>query len=71
MENGEHCTPRWRELVARAYYELWILNWGVPTPHVVEYGRNTYTDSRGQIVTRVQSPSSKETPRPANAEEIP
>ena len=44
---------------------------GVPTPHVVEYGRNTYTDSSGQIVTRVQSPSSKEAPRPATAEEIP
>ncbi|WP_215905357.1 polymorphic toxin type 24 domain-containing protein [Treponema pedis] len=44
---------------------------GVPTPHVIEYGRNTYTDSDGNTITRVQSPDTKARPRPATKEEIP
>ena len=44
---------------------------GVPTPHVIEYGRNTYTDSDGNTITRVQSPDTKARPRPAIEEEIP
>ncbi|MFJ2486387.1 hemagglutinin repeat-containing protein [Pseudomonas sp. NPDC087639] len=40
---------------------------GVPTPHVIEYGRNTLPD--GSI--RVQSPSTKNPPRPMNPEEMP
>ncbi|MDF9617968.1 polymorphic toxin type 24 domain-containing protein [Pseudomonas entomophila] len=40
---------------------------GVPTPHVLEYGRNTLPNG----VVRVNSPSSKLPPRPATAEEIP
>ncbi|QXH34340.1 polymorphic toxin type 24 domain-containing protein [Pseudomonas muyukensis] len=39
----------------------------IPTPHVIEYGRNKLPD--GSI--RVQSPSSKLPPRPATLEEIP
>jgi RHS repeat-associated protein len=42
---------------------------GVETPHVVEYGRNTFKNSNGETVTRVQSPSSKDAPRPANSNE--
>ncbi|VVQ08080.1 hemagglutinin repeat-containing protein [Pseudomonas fluorescens] len=40
---------------------------GVPTPHVIEYGRNTLPD--GSV--RVQSPSTKAPPRSVNPEEIP
>ena len=40
---------------------------GVPTPHVIEYGRNKLPD--GTI--RVQSPSTKLAPRPALMEEVP
>jgi len=40
---------------------------GVPTPHAIEYGRNTLPN--GQI--RVQSPSTKASPRPARNYEIP
>lgn len=39
----------------------------VPTPHVIEYGRNKLPD--GSV--RVQSPSTKLPPRPAKPEEIP
>ncbi|MCH5517361.1 polymorphic toxin type 24 domain-containing protein, partial [Pseudomonas syringae] len=39
----------------------------VPTPHVIEYGRNTLPDG----TVRVQSPSTKFAPRPANLDEIP
>ncbi|MFF7107527.1 polymorphic toxin type 24 domain-containing protein [Pseudomonas sichuanensis] len=39
----------------------------MPTPHVLEYGRNTFPNG----VVRVNSPSSKLPPRPATAEEIP
>ncbi|WP_236190328.1 hemagglutinin repeat-containing protein [Pseudomonas paraglycinae] len=40
---------------------------GVPTPHVIEYGRNTLPD--GSV--RVQSPSTKAPPRSVTPEEIP
>lgn len=40
---------------------------GVSTPHVIEYGRNTLPN--GQI--RVQTPSTKELPRPVKQDEIP
>ncbi|PJK33006.1 hemagglutinin [Pseudomonas sp. S10E 269] len=40
---------------------------GIPTPHAIDYGRNTLPD--GSI--RVQSPSSKKPPRGISAEEIP
>ncbi|WP_420107863.1 polymorphic toxin type 24 domain-containing protein [Kluyvera genomosp. 2] len=40
---------------------------GVPTPHVIEYGRNTLPN--GQV--RVQSPSTKSLPRPVKVDEIP
>lgn len=43
---------------------------GVETPHVVEYGRNSY-DKDGKMIHRVQSPSTKSKPRPARPEEIP
>lgn len=39
----------------------------IPTPHVIEYGRNILPD--GSV--RVQSPSTKLAPRPANSDEIP
>ncbi|WP_157064568.1 polymorphic toxin type 24 domain-containing protein [Pseudomonas ficuserectae] len=39
----------------------------VPTPHVIEYGRNTLPDG----TVRVQSPSTKSAPRPAKLDEIP
>ncbi|PPS29036.1 hypothetical protein BVY11_14475 [Pseudomonas amygdali pv. morsprunorum] len=39
----------------------------VPTPHVIEYGRNTLPDG----AVRVQSPSTKSAPRPANLDEMP
>ncbi|BBN63831.1 MULTISPECIES: polymorphic toxin type 24 domain-containing protein [Pseudomonas] len=38
----------------------------VPTPHVIEYGRNTLPDGN----VRVQLPSTKFAPRPANLDEI-
>lgn len=40
---------------------------GVPTPHVIEYGRNVLPN--GEV--RVQSPSTKELPRPITPEELP
>jgi hypothetical protein len=40
---------------------------GVPTPHVIEYGRNTLPD--GSV--RVQSPSTKAPPRKVHPEEMP
>ncbi|MEC3889690.1 hemagglutinin repeat-containing protein [Xanthomonas campestris] len=40
---------------------------GVPTPHVIEYGRNTLPDG----VIRVQSPSTKTLPRKSKPSEIP
>lgn len=39
----------------------------IPTPYVIEYGRNTLPD--GTI--RVDSPNTKLPPRPATPEEIP
>lgn len=39
----------------------------IPTPHVIEYGRNILPG--GSV--RVQSPSTKLAPRPANSDEIP
>jgi filamentous hemagglutinin len=44
---------------------------GVDTPHVIEYGRNTYTDNQGNIVTRVDSPDTNLPPRRATPSEIP
>lgn len=40
---------------------------GVPTPHVIEYGRNTLPDG----VVRVQSPPTKALPRKSKPSEIP
>jgi filamentous hemagglutinin len=39
----------------------------VPTPHVIEYGRNTLPDG----TVRVQSPSTKLAPRPIRPDEVP
>lgn len=39
----------------------------IPTPHVIEYGRNKLPDG----TVRVQSPSTKLAPRPAKSDEIP
>ena len=44
---------------------------GVEPPHVITYGRNSYTDKNGVTITRAQKPDTKAYPSPARIDEIP